>query len=311
MRRYDANTIENWFDTLQEYWESRAARQNLATVLIGGFFISLVATELSRLGWLPGGLGDTIPGNHFYAIDVAFTLFLIFEVIALVFGLATSVSDAAGKQLEILSLILLRQSFKELVDFEEEPIEWSLDNPEAVEAVQLVVVDATGALVIFAIVGWFYYLQVDEPFAGSKSDLRQFIIAKKAVCLLLLAAFAVVGIYAVYTFLVNGIVYPVFPTIFTILIFSDVLIVFIALRYSTQYHIVFRNSGFAVATVLIRLALAGPRYFDVLIGIGAALFAAFVMLAYNYASPSIREAERRNRSRVDGGGKTDGGKTSP
>lgn len=309
MRRY-GSTIEDWFDALQAYWESQSARHNLATVLIGSFFISLILTELSRLGWLPGGLGAIIPGNHFYAIDVAFTLFLVFEVIALVFGLATSVSDAAGKQLEILSLILLRQSFKELVNFEEEPIEWSLEKPEAVEAVQLVVVDATGALVIFAIVGWFYYLQTDEPFAGTKSDLRQFIVAKKAVCLLLFVAFAVVGVYSVYTFLVNGIVYPFFPTIFTILIFSDVLIVFIALRYSTQYHIVFRNSGFAVATVLIRLALAGPRYYDVVIGVGAALFAVFVMLAYNYASPPIQEAEASNRERV-GGDEDQAPKTAP
>lgn len=285
-----AITIERWFDALQAQWERRATRQSLATALIGSFVLSLLATELSRLGGLPGGLGGVVPGNHFYAIDVAFTLFLVFTLVGLVFGLATSVSEAAGRQLEVLSLILIRQSFQELAGFEEEPIEWSLGQPEAVEAVQLIVVDGAGALAIFAIVGWFYYLQVDRPVAGATSDQRGFAIAKKAVCLLLLVAFALAGTYATYVFLADGTVYPFFPTIFTILIFSDVLIVFIALRYSTQYHVVFRNAGFAVATVLIRLALAGPRYYDVLIGVGAALFAALVVLAYNRAAPSIQRA---------------------
>ncbi len=42
------------------------------------------------------------------------------------------------------------------------------------------------------------------------------------------------------------------------LIFADVLVVLISLRYSASYHVVFRNSGLAVATAseLAVLALA-------------------------------------------------------
>jgi len=36
---------------------------------------------------------------------------------------------------------------------------------------------------------------------------------------------------------------------------------------------VFRNSGYALATLGIRLALAAPPYFNTLLGVGAALYA--------------------------------------
>ena len=42
----------------------------------------------------------------------------------------------------------------------------------------------------------------------------------------------------------------------------------------------FRNLGYAVATLLMRLSLTGSGYLDVVIGVGAALFA--ILLAYAY-----------------------------
>ena len=41
--------------------------------------------------------------NHFFALDVAFTLLLLIEVASLIFGLERSVSSAVGKQIEIFS----------------------------------------------------------------------------------------------------------------------------------------------------------------------------------------------------------------
>jgi hypothetical protein len=72
--------------------------------------------------------------------------------------------------------------------------------------------------------------------------------------------------------------------------------VLLSLRYGNAYHVVFRNSGFAVATVMIRLALAGPRYIDAALGVGAALFAIGVTLVYNYVSP-VLEADAEARAR--------------
>src|SRR5262245_39947519 len=101
------------FDHLEDRWERPATRRWVANILVLAFILSLAAIELNRHQWFPVGLSSLIPVNHFYAIKLAFDLLLIIEVLGLVFSLASSVADAMGKQFEILSLILLRQSFKE------------------------------------------------------------------------------------------------------------------------------------------------------------------------------------------------------
>jgi hypothetical protein len=58
-----------------------------------------------------------------------------------------------GKQLEILALILLRNSFKELVHFAEPVVVTELDPPLRILA------DGIGALAIFVLLGFYYRLQ--------------------------------------------------------------------------------------------------------------------------------------------------------
>jgi hypothetical protein len=277
------------FDAFEGWWEGAQSRRVVAYVLIGGFLSALVVIEASRQGLLPATLD--VPTNHFVAIDVAFTLFLIVEIVGLVVGLATSVADTAGKQFEVFSLILIRRSFKELVAFDQEPIEWTFDVGR--EAVQYVVVDATGALLIFLSMGLFYKLQRHQPITRTLAEQRHFVAQKKLVANVLLAVLVGLGVYSVVHPIRTGEGVPFFNTFYTILIFSDVLIVLISLRYSATYHIVFRNSGFAAATVMIRLALAGPRYLGTALGVGAALFNVGVAAAYTYVAPAAHESQQR------------------
>jgi len=285
------------FDAFEEWWEGPQARAVVAYTLIGGFAIALLLIEARRLGMLSGALGVSIPTNHFVAIDVAFTLFLIVELIGLVVGLATSVADTAGKQFEVFSLILLRRSFKELVEFDQEPIEWTFEVGR--EAVQFVVVDATGALAIFGTLGVFYTMQQHRGITHTEIEQQQFVSQKKAVANILLLVLAGLGVYALVSPVVLGETVPFFNTFYTVLIFSDVLIVLISLRYSATYHVVFRNSGFAAATVMIRLALAGPRYLGTALGVAAALFNLGVAAAYNYVAPAVHASSERKQKRKE------------
>jgi hypothetical protein len=75
-----------------------------------------------------------------------------------------------------------------------------------------------------------------------------------------------------------------FEVFYTLLIFADVLIVLISLRYSVAYPVVFRYFGFAVSTVLIRLALTAPRVVDAGLGVTATLFAIALTWVYNRAA---------------------------
>lgn len=266
--------IAKVYDWLFEHWECQKSQHWQANLLVLVFLGSLLIIEFARLGLISGSFH--LPTNHFYAVKLAFDLLLLLEVLGLVFNLASSVANSMGKQFEILSLILLRSSFKEFVHFTE-PIEWET----AANSVQNILSDAFGALVIFALVSVFYALQKHRQITDNAEDLASFIVAKKMLALLLLAVFIGVGIHDSLTWFRTGKGYPFFEVFYTILIFSDILLVLISLRYNSTYSIVFRNSGFAVATVIIRLALTAPPIWNVGIGIFAVALSIGLTYIYN------------------------------
>ncbi|NTW51179.1 MAG: hypothetical protein HGB22_01120 [Chlorobiaceae bacterium] len=264
------------YDWLEQIWKHKRTERIAANLLIMAFLASLVLIELARQGLLPNELADLLHKNHYYAINVAFSMLLGLEVFGLVFSLANSVSVSVGKQFEILSLILLRHSFNEIVYFSE-PLVWE----EALIPLQHMLSNAGGGLVIFLLLGVYYKLQHHRAISRDTGATEHFIASKKIVSLMLMVLFSIIGTINGSRYLMGNALGDFFSLFYTILVFSDVLLVLISLRYSSSFPIVFRNSGFAVATVLIRLALTAPPYFNVLLGIGAMVFAIGITLAYN------------------------------
>jgi hypothetical protein len=264
------------FDRLEAWWEGAALQRTLATVLVVAFLASIAVIEANRLGWIGGAVGARLPTNHLAAIYVAFTLLLLIEVVGLVFALPRSVADSVGKQFELLSLILLRKAFVEVAHFPE-PIVWA----DVAPAVPRLAADVAGALLIFVVLGFYYRNQRHLPITTLVDDRSSFVAAKKALALGLLAVLALLGAHDGWRFVMMGEQERFFETFYTLLIFTDVLIVLVSLRYSSHYRVVFRYSGFAAATVLIRIALTAPPYVNAAIGFGAALYALALTLAYN------------------------------
>lgn len=265
------------YDWLEHSWESVRGQRLIGTILVGSFVFALLVIEIQRLFTLPAPLDAIIPISHFAAIEWAFSLLLVVEIIGLVFGLAGSVSRALGKQFEILSLILLRESFKLFSKFEE-PLEWQSIEPVLPE----IAAEAVGGLLIFVILGFYYQIQQHRPITDEADKRNAFIRIKKLLALSLLLVFIGIGVTDIYRIAVSLPIIPFFETFFTVLIFADILIVLVSLRYSGTYLVAFRNSGYAIATVFIRLALIAPPYVDVTIGVGAALFVLGLSFAYNY-----------------------------
>lgn len=275
----------NWFEQLERWWEDSGTQRLLGSLLVATFLGSLLVIDLAIRGWIPWFPGFERPKNHFYAVEVAFTLLLLIEVASLILVLERSVSSAVGKQIEILSLILLRQSFKEFIYFEE-PIRWE----QVRESLVPMVSDAVGALLVFVVLGFYYRMQRHIPITTDADEQANFIAAKRFVALALLVFFVVVGLTELFVGLREGRLPLFFDQFYTILIFTDVLIVLISLRYSTTYHVVFRNSGYALATVFIRLALIAPPPFNAVLGLGVALFVVGLTLAYNAMAPALVRA---------------------
>jgi len=257
------------FDPLHHLWEHEKMHKKISLTLVLFFLVSLVSIELNRQGILPASLAGIIPKNHFFAVQAAFTVVLILEVISLIFTIPCSFSRSVGKQFEILALILMRNAFKQLSYFPE-PI--TFIGNEA--AILNILSDGFGALLIFALLGYYYRIQaLSSDDKMRPLDIFSFVAAKKGIAIILLVVFTFLGISSVIAS-VTGKSHPDFlHSFYTILILTDILVVLLSQCFQPSFYAIFRNSGFALSTLIIRIALAAPPFYNVLLGVAAALFA--------------------------------------
>ncbi|MBM9616287.1 hypothetical protein JWJ90_18640 [Desulfobulbus rhabdoformis] len=262
------------FDPLQTIYEHEKVHRKISVLLVFLFVSSLAVIELKRQGLLPQELAALVPGNHFYAVHAAFTVILVLEVISLIFVLPCSFSRSLGKQFEILSLILIRNAFKELSYFPE-----PLGYEGNIDKILHILSSGFGALLIFALLGVYYKVQkrsVEDD--GHHMDLYSFVASKKAISLLLLVSFVSMGSYSVYQSII-GIEHSDFiHNFYTQLILTDILIVLVSQCFNPSAKMMFRNSGYALSTLMIRIALVAPVYYNVVLGAAAILFAILLSL---------------------------------
>jgi uncharacterized membrane protein len=73
-----------------------------------------------------------------------------------------------------------------------------------------------------------------------------------------------------------------YTDVFTVMIFTDVLIVILSLMVSDRYELVFRNGAFVISTILIRFSLTAQSPFGALLALMGMLFGIGTLLIYNY-----------------------------
>jgi hypothetical protein len=246
------------------------------------FVVVAIITQLKISNVIPRDLFSFIPTSHLYSVRLTFSLLLVYEVLSMVFSLKNSVSNSIGKQLEILSLVILRHGFKDLVYFEE-----PLSMLSNLKPMSILLSDIFGGLIILIILGYYYRIQRHVPITKNDKDKRSFIAVKKSLALLILFYSFFVGILTLSGFYEGPNYHAFFESLFSFLIFTDILIVFLSLRYSSSYYILFRNSGFALTTVLIRIAITAPEYYRVVLGVFAVFFALALTWGYTKFQKNI------------------------
>ncbi|MCU0513224.1 MAG: hypothetical protein MUE40_11725 [Anaerolineae bacterium] len=279
-------------DSLEHIWEDYVMKRVAGTFLVAVYLVTIVVIEINRQGWLPAPF-NTLPTNHFYAVEIAFTVLLFTEVVSLVLGLTRSFSRSIGIQLEILSLILLRDTFKQFTYFSE-PLVWE----QVSYSLAPMVADAVGSLTLFVIIAFYYRLHRSRQITRDEGDQVQFIAFKKLTALGLLVVFAAIGLIDLVRLVSGQPTFPFFETFYTVLIFTDVLMVLLSLRYSIDFAVTFRNFGYSVVTVFIRLTLIAPTIIGVLMAVGTGLFALALTLAYNRSGLLMMKAATRETHRV-------------
>lgn len=263
-----------------------------------GFLVHLGVIGIARLfPELPLTVFAGIDESPLHAVYTPFSVILFYEVVLLVFALAASHTGEIAKQYQIISLIVVRGVFKDIGGFDN--LENWLAEPAAVKAVLF---DMAGAVAMFMIVTGFTLLRYVTPKMQVHRDLAGFIRLKKAVAVLLLAvlvtlAAANLASWAGLVERLPALLAPppidvdlfFFPRFFEFMIFTDVFLLIVSLAYHDRYEYVFRNAGFVISTVLLRVSLSTPKPYDV----GLALIAMLYGLAVLGVFACFAAIERR------------------
>jgi len=99
------------YEKLQLLWESKGSLRLTSTILVFSFIVCTLLSVLVIKDYINLGLFNKPFKNLFFSIEVVFTI--LTELFGLIFMLPKSVAKSVGKQFELLSLIFLRDGFKE------------------------------------------------------------------------------------------------------------------------------------------------------------------------------------------------------
>jgi hypothetical protein len=285
---------EQVFDRVESLWTSDITRKGIAQILLLLFVVALIGVEVRRRGWL-GDLGLGLPETHFVAVKWVVDLLLLFEIVDLVFSLSASVAGSLGKQLQIFALILIRKSFDELRSFPEPinlselPVAWTF-HPEILPLWNMAA-DAVGAFAVFLALVVYERMQHHRRIMKTEAEEARFIQAKKLVALVLVCAVVYLVGREVVEVVTRGANFEPYAPIFTVFIFSDIAIVLISLRYTDEFRVVFRNFGFAVATVFMRLGITASPGERAAMAVAVGAYAVGLAWAYNLAAGADGEGE--------------------
>ena len=262
--------------------------ENSILLLAGvGFIIHLTLVFLKKYEWLDTQFFQgSLLNDPISAIYTPFSLILIYEVYLLLFYLPRSFTSCVVKQFEIISLIVIRKIFKDIptIDLGSE---WYCSE----QNLQLLT-DLIGFLLLFLLIYWFYSSKKRLPVREIAPSLKRFINSKKIVSLTLLITLSLMSVYSLSIWLMDAIKgSPAFTAqkidglffnqFFTILILADVIILLISFRYTEEYSKLIRNTGFIIATILLRLSFSAADYFKMVLILIAVGFALLILRIYN------------------------------
>ncbi len=283
------STFDRLFADERRAWLDRL----IVEVSITGFLVHLALVFLARTLPHPPALLAALGQNYLSAIYTPFSFILFFEVLLLIAALPQSTTQAIAKQYEIVSLIFIRRFFKDIAELDDIGKLTQL-TPD----VRTVFLDVTSGLIMFLLVTVFLHAGrrrwQPDTLAHESGELAKFISRKKAIALGLTVLLVSLAAHSLFEFCSEAwnVAYhgakaidpnTVFYTeVFTVMIFTDVLIVILSLAVSDRYELVFRNAAFVISTILIRFSLTAVRPSGALLALSGMAFGILTLVVYNY-----------------------------
>lgn len=273
------------FDNLYSERHQKQLDRLVVNVSVAGFIAHLALVLLSRTLASPPPLIAAVGKNYLSAIYTPFSFILFYEVLMLIGALPQSTTQSIAKQYEIVSLIFIRSFFKEIAELRGLNELVSL-SPEAWPVFLSL---GAGLLMFFLVTAFLHAARRrgdDERPEAELLELKKFISRKKVIALGLTILLLAVAVQRVIEFVgaparvkINSFFYT---DVFTVMIFTDVLIVILSLAVSDRYELVFRNGAFVISTILIRFSLTASWPYGALLALMGMVFGIGTLLIYNY-----------------------------
>ena len=262
------NAVLRQLDRLADVLLSPAARKavehGLVRISLVLFLLHAVLFVMHEAGWLPFRMPESLFGHPLHILYTPFSAILVAEVYLLVYHLPSSFARSMGKQLEIVSLIEIRSVFRDLSVLQETAKTESVmpwNDPFFPHIV--------GALILGAALVGFYRILPRRQARMEEVELARFIQFKRHLAAFLCIALAAIATWSfghwftdLMAYAGGGTAEPLDPNsvfygdFFTALIFVDVILLVTSLRYLSDYGLILRNSGFVIATIILRLSFS-------------------------------------------------------
>ena len=250
-------------------------RRIAINLAILGFLLHLLFCVLYDLSFIESSDLDLFIDSYLDALYTPFSIILAYEVYELIRAIPESFSNSIGKQFEVVTLLVVRDIFKNLADIGD------ADNVSIDADVAFIAMEAVAFVILFGTALYFrHQTSVAKKPSQQGESVRAFVQQKKHLACGLAVVYIFVALYSFTTWLTGvvdgdtGLSRTVFfSDFFTWLIVSDIVILLASYRHITDFPQLARNTGFILSTVIIRVGIGIPGY------TGAALFILSAALA--------------------------------
>tara|TARA_B100000579_G_scaffold435005_1_gene457232 strand:+ start:2543 stop:3430 length:888 start_codon:yes stop_codon:yes gene_type:complete len=250
---------------------------NLAIV---GFLLHLVCCVFFDIGVIVSNDFEPFFNSYLDALYTPFSIILAYEVYELIRAIPDSFSNSIGKQFEVVTLLVVRDIFKNLADL------GGVDNVSIDTDIPFIAVEAMAFIVLFGTALHFRaqtsYSKVDSQ---EDASIKAFVKQKKTLACFLVLIYVLVALYSLTTWswgVLDGETSlsrtVFFSDFFTWLIVSDIIILLVSYKHITDFPQLARNTGFILSTVVIRVGIGIPGYTGAVLFILSAALASCVLL---------------------------------
>jgi hypothetical protein len=263
------------------------------TVAIVSFLAHLAAIVLVSSGIIVTDLPVTMLSDPISALYTPFSFILVYEVYLLIYYLPKSLSTYINKQYEIILLIIMRRLFKDLANLNisaewftlKYDLQFTYDLASTLLLFYLIYIFSTQSRLRFTSLG-----EQAQLTSGTQTYTRiKSVIASGLVpVVFLLATYSLVawlmGVMTVGTSPatsfqdINGVFFKQF---FTLLVVVDVVLLLVSFYHTDKFHVIIRNSGFVISTILIRLSFNVEGVMNNILVVAAVIFGLCILLIYN------------------------------